>query len=83
MTKLNSFPLGQSKLDQVSTNTMVFQDCETELSESVRNLGVFLDESLSMEMRVNQLCKILYFHLRKISKIRYVSFSKLTNPIEL
>ena len=40
----------KSKLKQVSTNSMVFQDCETEFSESVWNLGVFLDESLSMEL---------------------------------
>ena len=60
----------KSKLKQISTNSMVFQHCETEFSESVRNLGVFLDESLSMEMQVNQLCKVLYFQLRRISKIR-------------
>ena len=47
-----------SKLKQVSTNSMVFQDCEIEFSKSVRNLGVFLDESLSMKMQVNQLCKV-------------------------
>ena len=49
---------------------MVFQDCEIEFSKSVRNLGVFLDESLSMEMQVNRLCKVLHFQLRSISKIR-------------
>ena len=43
----------KSKLKQVSTNSMFFQDCEIEFSKSVRNLGVFLDESLSMEMQVN------------------------------
>ena len=59
----------KSKLKQVSTNSMVFQDCEIELSESVRNLGVFLDESLSVEMHVNQLCQVLYYQLRK-TKIR-------------
>ena len=31
---------------------------------------MFLDESLSMEMQVNQLCKVLYFQLHRISKIR-------------
>ena len=60
----------KSKLKQVSTNSMVFQDCEIEFSESERNLGVFLDESLSMEMQVNRLCKVICFHLRKISEIR-------------
>ena len=37
----------KSKLKQVSTNSMVFQDCEIEFSKSVRNPGVFLDESLN------------------------------------
>ena len=46
----------KSKLKQVSTNSMVFQDCQIEFSESVRNLGVFLDESLTMKIQVNQLC---------------------------
>ena len=49
---------------------MVFQDCGIAFSESVRNLGVFLDESLSVETQVNQLCNVLYFRLRTISKIR-------------
>ena len=38
----------KSKLNKVSTNSMVFQDCEIEFSESERNLGLFLDESLSV-----------------------------------
>ena len=46
----------KSKLKQVSTNSMVFQDCQIEFSEWVRNLGVFLDESLTMKIQVNQLC---------------------------
>ena len=36
----------------------------------VYGILVFLNESLSMEMQVNQLCKVLYFQLRRISKIR-------------
>ena len=31
---------------------------------------MFLDESLSLEMQVNHLCKVLYFQLRRISKFR-------------
>ena len=38
----------KSKLNKVRTNSMFFQDCEIEFSESERNLGVFLDESLSV-----------------------------------
>ena len=60
----------KSKLKQINANSIVFQDCETALSESALNLGVFLDEFLSIETRVNQLCKVLYFQLRRLSKIR-------------
>ena len=35
----------KSKLKRVSANSKVFQDCEITFSESVRNLGVFSDES--------------------------------------
>ena len=62
--------VSKSKLKRVSTNSMVFQDYEIAFSESVRNLSVFLYESLSVEIQVNQLCKVLYFQLRRISKIR-------------
>ena len=49
---------------------MWFFKTEIQFSESVRSLGVFLDESLSVEMQVNQLRKVLYFQLHRISKIR-------------
>ena len=35
----------KSKLKQVSTNSVVFQDYEIAFSESVQNLGVFFDKS--------------------------------------
>ena len=44
--------------------------CETAFSESALNLGMFLDESLSIYTQVNQLCKVLYFQPRRVSKIR-------------
>ena len=71
----------KSKLKQVRTNSMVFQDCEIEFSESVWNLGVFLDESLSVEMQVNQLCKVLYFQLCRISKIHSFLTVDATNTL--
>ena len=59
----------ESKLKQVSTNSMVSQDCEIVFSQSVQNLGVLLDESLSVEMPVNQLHEVWHFQLCRISKI--------------
>ena len=82
MTKTELIAIGsKSKLKQVSTSSMVFQDCEIEFSKSVQNLGVFLDESFSVEMQVNQLCKFLYFQLRSISKIRSFLTVNATNTL--
>ena len=66
------FILSKSKLKQVNTSSMVFQDCETIFSESVRNLGKFLDESLSKEIYVNQLCKVLYFHVANTLAVAFI-----------
>ena len=44
---------------------------------------MFLDESVSVEMQVNQLCKVLYFHLRKISKIRFFLTVDAANTLAL
>ena len=71
----------KSKLKQVSTSSVVFQNCETAFSESVQNLGVFLDKSLSVEIQVNQLCKVLCFQLYRISKIRSFLTVDATNTL--
>ena len=60
----------KSKLSKTNLNSIAFSDCEIMCAKSVRNLGVHLNESLSMETHVNHLCKILYLQLRRISKIR-------------
>jgi len=39
-------------------------------SAAVKTLGVTLDEHLSMEQHVNNICKAAYYHLHLISKIR-------------
>ena len=39
-------------------------------SDNVRNLGVYFDCTFSMEHHVQQLCKSLFFELRKISHMR-------------
>jgi len=37
---------------------------------SARNIGVIFDQYLTMESHVNNICKVCYFNLRNISKIR-------------
>ena len=39
-------------------------------SVSARNIGVILDQSLSMKTHVNAVCKSSFFHLRNIGFIR-------------
>ena len=39
-------------------------------SQSVRNLGDFLDETLSMDVHIKHLCRILFCQLRRLGKIR-------------
>ena len=38
-------------------------------SQSVRNLGVFIDETLSMDVHIKHLCRILFCQLRRLDKI--------------
>ena len=57
------------------------QDFQVELSstigdtrvlpvEKARNLGVIFDSSLNLEAHVNNICCVLYFHIRNIVQIR-------------
>ena len=39
-------------------------------SQSVRNLRVFVDETLSMDVHIKHLCRILFCQLRRLGKIR-------------
>ena len=60
----------KNNLKQLSIKSMDINKDSIPFSDCVKNLGVFLDSSLSMDSHVNNLCKTLYFHLRRISKIR-------------
>ena len=41
-----------------------------EASKSAKNIGVWLDSVLSMDVQINNICKTAFFHLRNIAKIR-------------
>ena len=40
-----------------------------QFSQCVRNLGVFLDETLSVDVHIKHLCRILFCQLRRLGKI--------------
>ena len=52
-----------------------------EASKSAKNIGVWFDNLLSMDVQINNICKTAFFHLRNIAKIRkflsYVSVKYL------
>ena len=63
----------RSKVSQVIPNLapMSISGCDIPFSQSVRNLGFYLDETLSMDAHVKYLCRILFCQLRRIGKVRY------------
>ena len=62
----------RSKLSQVIPNLapMSISGCDIPFSLSVRNLGFYLAEMLSMDAHTKYLCRILFCQLRRIGKIR-------------
>ena len=60
----------RSKLSQVTPNLapMSISGCDIPFSQSVRNLGFYLDETLSMDAHIKYLCRILFCQLRRIGK---------------
>ena len=61
----------RSKLNQVipTLAPMSISGCDIPFSQSVRNLGFYLDETLSMDAHFKYLCHILFCQLRRIGKI--------------
>ena len=62
----------RSKLSQVIPNftPMSISGCDIPFSQSVRNLGFYLDETLSMDAHIKYLCHIMFCQLCRIGKIR-------------
>ena len=62
----------RSKLSQVIHNLapMSISGCDIPFSQSVRNLGFYLDEMLSMDAHIKYLCRILFCQLSRTGKIR-------------
>ena len=62
----------RSKLSQVIPNLapMSISGCDIPFSQSVRNLGFCLDQTLSMDAHIKYLSRILFCQLRRIGKTR-------------
>ena len=55
----------QPPLDSITIGADVIK-----ASNSAKNIGVWLDSVLSMDVQINNICKTAFFHLRNIAKIR-------------
>ena len=75
----------KSKLSQVIPNLapMSISGCDIPFSQSVRNLGFYLDETLSMDAHVEYLCRVLFCQLRRIGKIRSFLSTDAANKLFL
>ena len=62
----------KSKISQVTLNLtpVSISGHNIPFSQSVRNLGVFIDETLSMDVHIENLCRILFCQLCRLGKIR-------------
>ncbi|XP_056618644.1 uncharacterized protein LOC130433018 isoform X2 [Triplophysa dalaica] len=51
---------------------LTIDGCSIKSSSSAKNLGVVFDSTLSFESHVANTCKIAFFHLKNISKLRHM-----------
>ena len=56
-------------------------DCTIKPSESVRNLGVTLDQTLSFKKYVSSVCRVCYLELRRISSVRHLLSEEATKTL--
>ena len=61
----------RSNLSQVIPNfaPLSISGCDIPFSQSVRNLGFYLDETLLVDAHIKYLCRILFCQLHRIGKI--------------
>ena len=57
---------------KVSCDNLDLEGCSVSRANSVRNLGVIMDSALRMEEHVINICRVCYFYLSWIRKIRHV-----------
>ena len=70
LTHLSDYPLANLPLSPSALYHLQLDNTSIPISDSVKNLGVILDSSLSMTTFVSATARACYFHLRRISQIR-------------
>ena len=63
------------------TSSLCINDHSISFSEKARNLGVYVDPTLSFETHINNLCKTLYLQLRRLSQIRPFLTTEAANKL--
>lgn len=56
---------------KVMVNEIQFGDVTIQRTDCVRNLGVHMDSTLSLDVHVAQVCKVCYYYISWIRKIRH------------
>jgi hypothetical protein len=69
------------RVDSFDRASVKIGDIVAESESCVRNLGVWLDEMLTMEKQVNSISKSAYMHLRNIGRIRRYLTSDATKSL--
>ena len=60
----------EKKLRTVTVNDLTLGQSKINISVKAKNLGVYIDCSLTMESQINNLCKTLHYELRRLGQIR-------------
>jgi hypothetical protein len=68
-------------LSKLATAPLKIGDEQIVSAEVVRNIGAFMDKTMSMDTQVGQICKGAWFHLRNIGKIRAYLDTKSTEKL--
>ena len=69
------------KIKTIDTKSVQLGNDTVPISTSVRNLGIYLDSTLSMDHQISHLRKLCYYDLRRISQIRPYLTRETTNTI--
>ena len=71
----------QHKLSNISVTTLKLGETSIPLVSVVKNLGVHIDNTLSMQTFTNSTTQSCYFHLRRISSIRKYLTTEATTKL--